>query len=111
MLDRNAVTTYYTYDVHGNETTKQASDLKVVNNFDANGNKTTMDDATGRTARSYDALNRCIIKSVPTIGTSIFTYDEIVDIMAKNTCQKLWKDPSGNITTKIFDKAGRLWKS
>ena len=40
-IDRNGVTTSYTYDVHGRLLTQTAGSLTVANTYDNNGNKLT----------------------------------------------------------------------
>ncbi|MGF7142440.1 YD repeat-containing protein [Anaerotaenia torta] len=55
----------------------------------------------------YDALNRTISKSVPHMGKSTYVYD--LAGSEAGTYGERTTDPKGNITEKIYDKAGRLW--
>ena len=75
--------------------------------YDNNGNQLTVTDATGATSRTYDELNRVILKTVPTIGTSTYTYD-ITSGMQDGFVSETAADPKGNMTTKVYDKEGRL---
>ncbi|TYQ14887.1 UNVERIFIED_CONTAM: RHS repeat-associated protein [Acetivibrio alkalicellulosi] len=65
----------------------------------------TVTDSTGTTVRTYDELSRVTSKTVPYIGKITYLYDIIVEdgLLAETST-----DPKGNITTKVFDKAGRL---
>jgi YD repeat-containing protein len=77
--DRNGVTTYYTYDVHGRLISQSAGEETITYTYDGNGNQLLMTDATGATARTYDELNRVVTKSVPGFGTMVFKYDILQD--------------------------------
>jgi len=57
-------------------------------------------------ARTYDDLNRVLAKFVPNVGIVSYEYD-IIGIEEGCVAEKS-TDPKGNITTKIFDRAGRL---
>ena len=46
--------------------------LVVLSSCNKNNNQITMTDATGTTARTYDALNRVLTKDVPSIGKTVF---------------------------------------
>ncbi len=107
MVDRNGVTTSYTYDVLGNETKKEAAGLTVTNKYDPAGNKVIMTDSSGKTTRAYDELNRCIIKNVPKVGSSTFEYSTIVDEGGVKYLAELFTDPTGKTTKTLLDKAGR----
>ena len=77
----------------------------MKNTYDKNGNKLTMTDATGTTGRIYDAMNRCIVKSVPNIGATTFDYDIL---SGSGTCKEVTTDPKGNVSAKVYDKLGRI---
>ncbi|MFZ5986975.1 MAG: S8 family serine peptidase [Bacillota bacterium] len=167
-LDRNGITTTYTYNCHGwlnqekyskltyDETTKRLMMEEVFTQtsygYDANGNKLNVTredlnklinytyDAEGNitktetvrtepskeiTERTYDRLGRVETKTVssqksgdisPTvIGTTKYYYDIIysdTDINT-NTVHKLVAEKAvypkdNNVTSKVYDKAGRL---
>jgi RHS repeat-associated protein len=72
-----------------------------------NGNQLTITDSTGTTIRTYDALNRVTSKTVPNIGTVWYKYDIIEGVEAGETAERT-TDPKGNVTTKIYDRVGRL---
>jgi YD repeat-containing protein len=104
-VDRNGIHTTYQYDVHGRLLVTKAGSMSVVNTYDKNGNKLSMTDATGATGRVYDAMNRCIVKTVPNIGATIFDYDIMTPLGA---CKEVMTDPKGNVSSKVFDKLGRI---
>ena len=106
--DRNQVVTVYAYDFLGRVILEEAGGEAIRSTYDANGNLLTMEDASGTTVRTYDALNRAISKSVPHMGKSTYVYD--LAGSEAGTCGERTTDPKGNITEKIYDKAGRLWK-
>ena len=105
--DRNGKTINYTYDIHGRLLTQTIGSETITYTYDGNGNQLTMTDSTGTTVRTYDELNRVTAKTVPNIGKSVYEYDIITGMepgcWAENTT-----DPKGNVTTKVYDRAGRL---
>jgi YD repeat-containing protein len=109
MLDRNGVTTTYTYDVHGRLLTESAGGEVVSYTYDNNGNQLTITDSTGITTREYDELGRVISKNVSGIGTTTFRYDVVTGVPA-GCIGEITVDPKGNTNTKIYDKAGRLYQ-
>jgi len=122
MLDRNGVTTEYSYDGFGRLIKTVAGDEVVENAYDSVGNKVTMKDKTGITIRSYDELNRTVVKSVPNAGSTIFEYDltkvpssvvsnnfVYTDLEQGQIAERM-KDAKGNESFKVFDKNGRLLK-
>lgn len=105
--DRNGVACTYIYDVFGRVRSEIAGEIQISYTYDNNGNVISMSDETGTTTRAYDSLNRVVRKTVPNIGTSIFEYDIISGVETGETAEKS-TDPKGNITTKVYDRAGRL---
>lgn len=114
--DRNGNVTTYTYDVHGNlinDTVTMERDGIVImtdsitRTYDGNGNLLTITDSTGTTIRTYDELNRVETKTVPNVGTITYTYD-VTEGLENGYYKEVSKDPIGNVTEKVYDKAGRL---
>ncbi len=105
--DRNGETTTYTYDSHGRMTSQAVGGQSISYTYDLNGNQLTMTDSTGTTVREYDGLNRAVTKTVPGIGISYYDYD-IIDSVGEGEVAETTTDPKGNITTKVYDRAGRL---
>jgi len=117
MLDRNGVVTKYTYDDFGRLLRTEAGDEVIVNTYDNNGNKLTMTDTTGTTIRSYDEFNRVTVKTVPNVGSTIFEYDLTVvktgateALLSEGQYAQRTTDPKGNVSIKIYDENGRLFK-
>jgi YD repeat-containing protein len=111
-VDKNNATTTYTYDIHGrltNQTTVKTGSTTVTISYtyDGNGNRLTVTDSTGTTTRTYDELNRVKTKIVPNIGSTTYTYDIITNVPT-GCIGESTTDPKGNITTKVYDKVGRL---
>ena len=106
-VDRNGQITTYTYDSHGRMLSQTVGTTTIAYTYDNNGNQLTVTDATGATLRTYDELNRVILKTVPTIGTSTYTYD-IISGMQDGFVSETAADPKGNMTTKVYDKEGRV---
>jgi YD repeat-containing protein len=105
--DRNGETTTNTYDIHGKLISEAVGTSTISYTYDNNGNQLTMTDGTGTTTRTYDELGRVKTKDVPGIGTTTYIYDMTTGVdtgcVAENTT-----DPKGNVTTKIYDRVGRL---
>lgn len=106
-LDRNGVTTSYTYDVHGRMLSQTASGKTINYTYDGNGNQLTMTDSTGTTTRTYDELNRTKSKTVPSAGTLNFLYD-VTSGLTADQVSETDTDPKGNATPQVFDQAGRM---
>ncbi|HYE68780.1 MAG TPA: RHS repeat-associated core domain-containing protein [Anaerovoracaceae bacterium] len=104
-VDRNGIHSTYKYDIHGRLLETKAGSLTVKNTYDKNGNKLSMTDATGTTGRIYDAMNRCIVKTVPNIGATVFDYDVLTELGAY---KEVTTDPKGNISSKVYDELGRV---
>jgi RHS repeat-associated protein len=111
-VDRNGVTSTYTYDIHGRKTSEAIGSITNSFGYDNNGNQIRITDATGTTTRTYDELNRVISKSVPTVGTIVYKYDIVSGIVGLDSGNfgESETDPKGNVTLKIYDKAGRIKK-
>ncbi len=107
--DRNGKITGHTYDVHGRIRSQSIGTTAISYTYDNNGNQLTMTDSTGTTTRTYDELGRVTAKTVPDIGTSTYNYDIITGVPAGCTLEGSI-DPKGNVTDKVTDAAGRLWK-
>ena len=106
-IDRKGQSFTYTYDVFGRMTKKEAGTAQVSYEYDKNDNLTKMTDATGSTVRKYDELDRCIEKTVPTIGKSTYQYDVTTGVAEGFKGEKTI-DPKGNSTLKVYDKTGKL---
>ncbi len=85
----------------------QESGSTINYTYDNNGNQLTITDSTGTTTRTYDALNRVTSKTTPNIGTVCHEYDIISGVDPGETAEQT-TDPKGNVTTAIYDRAGRL---
>jgi RHS repeat-associated core domain len=107
--DRNSNTTNYTYDIHDRLLSQAIGTSIISYTYDNNGNQSSMTDGTGTTTRTYDSFNRVLTKTVPHIGQSVYEYD-ITSGMDEGCRAEKSTDPKGNITTKVYDKVGRLWK-
>ena len=105
--DRNGKTINYTYDIHGRLLTQTIGSETITYTYDGNGNQLTMTDSTGTTVRTYDELNRVTAKTVPNIGKSVYEYD-IITGMEPGCWTENTTDPKGNVTTKEYDRVGRL---
>ncbi|MCX7923145.1 MAG: DUF6531 domain-containing protein [Clostridia bacterium] len=109
QTDRNGNTTNYTYDIHGRVLCKTTGDVTISYTYDNNGNQLTVTDSTGTTTRTYDDLNRVITKVVPGIGKTTFSYD-IISGVEEGYVAETSKDPRDNLTIKVYDRVGRLYK-
>ena len=73
-----------------------------------------MTDNTGTTTRTYDELGRTTSKTVPVIGKTVYQYDIIDGINGITIDEGCYgestQDPKDNLTTKIYDKTGRLYQ-
>jgi len=105
--DRNGDTTTYTYDCHGRVKTETIGGSTISYTYDCNGNLLAITDDRGETVRTYDELNRVTSKTVPDIGTVEYEYDIITGAGQGETAERII-DPKGNITVRIYDRAGRL---
>ncbi len=91
---------------------KAANTLIVSYTYDNDGNQLTMEDATGTTSRTYDEFGRVLTKTVPVIDkgkydTVNYEYDIITGVDEGCTAENS-TDPKDNLTTKEYDKNGRL---
>ncbi|MDD4096262.1 MAG: hypothetical protein PHP22_08495, partial [Oscillospiraceae bacterium] len=105
--DRNGNTTVFEWDVHGNLVSQAIGTTEISYTYDNNGNVLTMTDSIGTTTRVYDEFNRCIEKTVPFIGTSVYEYD-ITDGLPAGHVAETTTDPKGNTTLREYDRTGRL---
>jgi RHS repeat-associated protein len=108
-VDRNGVTSSYVYDIHGRILAETIGSITKSYTYDSNGNQLTMTDSTGTTVRTYDEENRVTSKEVPYIGKAVYVYD-IIEGMDEGCTGERSVDPKGNITLKIYDRAGRIHK-
>ena len=106
-VDRKGNTTTYLYDIHGRLLSQTIGQAAITYTYDKNGNQLTMTDSTGTTTRTYDELNRTVTKTVPSIGQSTYAYD-LTSGVPTGFAKETTTDPKGNITSKVYDKVGRL---
>jgi len=106
-VDRNQVTTTYIYDVHQCLLSENTGGEVISYIYDKNGNQLTQTDSTGITTRIYDEANRVTEKTVPNFGKSIYTYDITSGVIPGYYATET-KDPTGDITRKVYDQVGRL---
>ena len=104
--DKNGVTTSYVYDIHGRKTTETTGGAVTSYGYDDAGNLLSVQDAGGAIARTYDALNRVLTKTVPTFGTTTFAYDVTAGLSVGHIGEST--TISGRTVTRVYDKAGRL---
>ena len=109
VTDPKGIVTSYTYDIHGRALTKTTGNTSVSYTYDNNGNILTDTDAQGTTVRTYDALNRLITKNVPGMGTSSYAYN-VTSGMSVGYWSEKDTDPKGNVTTRVYNPAGRLYQ-
>lgn len=105
--DRNGMTTVHTYDVYGRLESETIGSDVISYTYDNNGNQLTMTDTTGTTVREYDEEQRVKSKTVPVIGRIEFQYDITAGLEPGMVGEKSF-DPNGNITLKVYDRAGRM---
>ncbi|NJL03381.1 MAG: hypothetical protein HC911_00395 [Chloroflexaceae bacterium] len=74
---------------------------EVTFGYDANGNRTFMDDRSGRTSYTYDALNRLIASSDGNNRTAAYGYDAV----GQRTSLTY---PDGAVATYAYDADGRM---
>jgi len=106
-VDRNGVIHVYTYDIHGRRTSDDAGGEIITYTYDNSGNLLVMTDNSGTTTRTYDELGRVTSKTMPLIGRTVFEYDITAGIPAGFVAERT-TDPKGNITLRVYDRAGRL---
>ncbi|MPM27795.1 hypothetical protein SDC9_74309 [bioreactor metagenome] len=68
-----------------------------------------MTNSSGTVTRVYDEQNRVISKTVSGVGTSTYLYDVTAGIPA-NCTGEVTTDAKGNIATRVYDRAGRLYQ-
>lgn len=107
--DKAGISHHYAYDIHERKTEDNAGGDLVSYTYDNSGNLLTMSDDTGVTSRTYDELGRTISKTVPNIGTTLYTYDQTAGL-AKGLSTETTTDPKGNTITKFIDGAGRPYR-
>ncbi len=107
--DRNGSTFAYIYDIHGNLVKETTGDTVITYTYDNNKNMLSMTDGTGITTRTYDELSRTLSKTVPNVGIIFFEYD-ITEGEESGYSRESSIDPKGNVTDKVYDRAGRLSK-
>ena len=105
--DRNGNTTVFEWDVHGNLLSQAIGSNEISYTYDNNGNVLTTTDALGTTTRVYDEFNRCVEKTVPFIGTSIYAYDITSGLPAGHVAETT-TDPYGNQPLREYDRTGRM---
>lgn len=108
--DRNSIITLYTYDCHGRLRVQNSigeNPVKISYTYDNNGNVLTVTAGNEEIVRTYDELGRVKTKTVSNIGESKYEYDIIYDEEKGYLAEKS-TDPKGNMTTKVYDNAGRL---
>ena len=99
----------YPCDIHGKLISDNADGEAINYTYDNVGNQLTMTDSTGTTTRTYDELGRVLTKTAPLIGTTTFTYDQTAGLTAGFSAE-VSTDPKGNVTTRVYDKSGRLYQ-
>jgi len=77
--------------------------------MDAAGNQLTVTNASGTVTRVYDEQSRVISKTVSGAGTSTYLYDVTTGVPA-NCTGEVTTDAKGNIATRVYDRAGRLYQ-
>ncbi|MFZ5968225.1 MAG: S8 family serine peptidase [Bacillota bacterium] len=98
----------YIYDIHGRLTNEIVKgQTKKAYTYDLNSNILTMTDAKGTVVMTYDEENRLLTKEMPSHGIIQYTYD-ITAGVEPGEIKTTVTDPNGNVTSKTFDKAGRL---
>lgn len=107
--DRRGTSHHYAYDIHERKTEDNAGGDLVSYTYDNSGNLLTMSDSTGVTSRTYDELGRTISKTVPSIGTTLYAYDQTAGL-TKGFSAETTTDPKGNTTTKITNQVGQLYQ-
>ncbi|MCX7745459.1 MAG: VWA domain-containing protein [Clostridia bacterium] len=120
-VDREGAVASYEYYLHGKVKTMTVTKtgkatVSLFYNYDFNGNLTEITDSAGKTSRTYDALDRVLVKRLENaqgglIGESRYEYDITLGLPAdvpNGSVAEKATDPKGNITHKIYDNEGRL---
>jgi len=74
---------------------------EVTFGYDANGNRTFMDDRSGRTSYTYDALNRLIASGDGNNRSAAYGYDAVGQRISLTY-------PDGSVATYAYDADGRM---
>ena len=108
--DRKGQLTTYSYDAHGRLLQKAIGASSISYTYDANGNELTVTGGGQTTARTYDEVGRVTAKTA-TMGGASYVTTFGYDITAGQPAgwhAETTTDAKGNVTTKSYDKAGRL---
>ena len=105
--DKNKITTIYTYDIYGRKIIENTGgSLNTTYSYDASGNLLSVSDSNGSIVRTYDALGRVLTKTASNVSTLTFTYDITNGLNTGFVGESTTID--GRVTTRVFDKAGRI---
>jgi YD repeat-containing protein len=101
-LDAKGQCTTYVYDGAGRLTGQQYSDGgRVTFAYDGRGQRTRMEDGTGVTTFSYNAIGRAQVVNYPAGKTITYAYDAVGNRSTLN-------DPDGGVTTYSYDSRNLL---